>query len=97
MVFRLKKRFEYDPSVVDFKSFTDREIDQAFDYSMALVGGKNSNIAAAKVMHFVHQDRTVEAKRVLDGFIHDGVAKEGELAICEQRLAARLERSCNSK
>ena len=93
VVFRLKKRLEYDPSVVDFKSFTDREVDQAFDYSMALVGGNNSNIAAAKVMYFIHQDRTVEAKRVLDGFYHDGFAKESELAICEQRLAGTLVRA----
>lgn len=89
VVFRVKKRVDCDFKwCADLsKSFSSREVDEAFDYSMSLIGGKPSNIAAAKVMYFVHLDRITEAKRLLDNFIQQGFSENSELAVCKKILA----------
>jgi hypothetical protein len=88
VVFRLKKRVDCDLKwCADLKSFSVDEVDEAFNYSISLVGGKPSNIAAAKVMYFVHLNRIAEAKRVLDDFIQEGFSEKSELGVCKKILA----------
>jgi len=90
VVFRLKKRVDCDLKwCADLKSFSIDEVDAAFDYSMSLIGSKSSNIAAAKIMFFVHLNRLTEAKQVLDNFIQQGFPQESELAICKEILATK--------
>jgi hypothetical protein len=91
VVFRLNKQVDCDLKwLADLKSFSDHEVDEAFDYSMSLVGGKSSNIAAAKVMYFVHLNRIDEARRVLGDFMQRGFGQDSDnLAICESVLAEK--------
>ena len=88
VVFRVIKPLDCDLKwCADLKSFSSHEVDEAFDYSISLVGGKPLNIAAAKVMYFVHLDRITEAKRALDNFIQKGFSENSDLAVCKNILA----------
>jgi hypothetical protein len=90
VVFRLKKQIDCDLKwLADLKSFSNHDVDEAFDYSMSLTGGKPSNIAAAKVMYFAHLNRVPEAKKILSDFVQRGFSQESELAICKKVLAAK--------
>lgn len=90
VVFRLKKQVDCDMKwLADLKSFSNHEVDEAFDYSMSLTGGKPSNIAAAKVMYFAHLNRITEAKRTLADFVQQGFSQESELAVCKKLLAVK--------
>jgi len=76
------------------KGLPDQEIDEAFAWSLSLVEAPSRpNIAAAKVMHFIHLDRLADAKRALEGFIRQGFSLDSDLRICEKILAARMARA----
>jgi hypothetical protein len=86
VVFRLKKQVDCDLKwLADLKSFSDHEVDEAFDYSMSLI--VKSNIAAAKVMHFIHLNRVDEARRTLSDFVQRGFSQDSGLGTCERILA----------
>ena len=94
-VFRLRRPLDLDLGwLADVRSFSDREIDDAFAWSLSLVGPQSApNIAAAKVMHFIHLDRPADARRALDGFVRQGLSLDSDLGACERLLGAR---SCSS-
>lgn len=92
VVFRLNKPLDCDLGwLADLKSFSDTEVDDAFEYSMSLVSSKSSsnNIAAAKVMHFIHLDRIAEAKQALAHFVQDGFSMDSDLGICQRMLSTK--------
>ena len=88
-VFRLRGSIppEILRNQLSFSSFTRQEIDAAFDYSLSLVSrDKQPNIAAAKVMVFLHVQDFTQARRELEYFRSKGLTFSSELAFVEQRL-----------
>ncbi len=72
-----------------FGSFSDEEIDAAFEHSLSLVSSdKHANILAAKVMCFCHQNRTDKARIILSEIEASGVPMTDELEIIRQLIAA---------
>lgn len=70
-----------------FSSFSDKEIELAFEHSMNLVDkNKRANIAAARVMVFVHQGDKTRAKLELDKYLSQGLSLESELKIVKQAI-----------
>jgi hypothetical protein len=73
-----------------FESFTDEEVNSAFEYSIKLVSKeKLPNLAAAKVMWFVHQEKINLARIELDKFLHRGVLLEKDLLTVSELLAQK--------
>jgi hypothetical protein len=92
--FRLRRPLDLELGWVrNLKSFPDQEIDAAFAWSLSLVDEQSApNIAAAKVMHFIHLGRLADARRTLEDFMRQGISMESDLAVCEQVLVAREKR-----
>lgn len=68
-----------------FSSFSDREIELAFEHSMSLVDkDKRASIAAAKVMVYIHQGDKTRAKLELDEYLSQGLSLESELKIVKK-------------
>jgi hypothetical protein len=79
--------------VRNLKSFSDQEIDAAFAWSLSLVGKPSRpNIAAAKVMHFIHLGRLADARRTFEDFTRQGISMDSDLSVCGQVLVAREKR-----
>lgn len=71
-----------------FTTFTQTDVDAAFDYSMGLVyAEKLSNVAAAKVMWYMHQSEHVKARSVFDELISRGIEIENDMFIVQKLLA----------
>ena len=92
VVFRCVKAIS--PETVDldwgFDLFGDNDVDAAFGYSMKLVSSeKLANVAAAKVMWYIHQDRQADASRVLADLTRLGIPLENELLMVSELLAGK--------
>jgi len=92
VVFRCVKAIS--PETVDldwgFDLFGDNDVDAAFGYSMKLVSSeKLANVAAAKVMWYIHQDRQADASRVLADLTRLGIPLENELLVVSELLAGK--------
>lgn len=71
-----------------FESFSDEEIDDAFDYSLSLVPtNEKVNVVAAKIMTYIHMNRIDKAKKELNKYLEKGLAPEADLKIVVDRLA----------
>jgi hypothetical protein len=85
VIFRYKAKiadelFDKDYS---FQSFSDEEVDEAFKYSMSLISPeKLPNVAASKVMWFLHQDKPEKAENLLGR----GIPLEKDLLIVKEML-----------
>jgi hypothetical protein len=89
VVFRLNKPLDCNLNWLDqLDSISDDEVESAFEYSMSLVGNEVANVAAAKVMHFIHAGRRDRAKKELERFLQIGFPKDSELSHCATRLGA---------
>jgi hypothetical protein len=90
VVFRLQKEIDCDLRwLKDLRSLDDREVSDAFEYSMSLVGGTPTNIAAANVMHFIHLDQIGKARHTLNKFVQGGFCLQSDLEICQRILATK--------
>src|SRR5262249_46503706 len=88
VVFRLKKPFDCNLAWLDqLDSVSDDEVERAFEYSLSLVGTEVANVAAAKVMHFIHARRPDKPKIELERFLEAGFEKDSDLSICRRLLA----------
>ena len=68
-----------------FDYFSPEEINSAFDYSMSLVDKSNrANVAAAKVMCFIHQNQIGRALVVLKEFLTQGLPLRSDLSIVKE-------------
>jgi hypothetical protein len=73
-----------------FDMFDEAEVDAAFDYSMSLVSSeKLSNVAAAKVMWFIHQRDYRAARRVFDELVSKGVPERADMVTVSEILTDR--------
>ena len=84
VIFKYVKKLDDETLVKNysFESFTDKDVDAAFDYSMQIVSAeKIANVAAAKVMWFIHQQKIDQAKGELANFLSQGVALEKDLLV----------------
>jgi hypothetical protein len=89
VVFRLKKPFDCNLNWLDqLDTISDAEVESAFGYSLSLVGTEVANVAAAKVMHFIHAGRVDKANIELERFFQAGFPKDSELSICARLLQA---------
>ena len=80
---------ELSDNVHSFESFDDSDVERAFDYSMGLVSTeKLPNVAAAKVMWFVHQKKLKEAERVLNELQAKNVPMEKDMLTVQQLITA---------
>ncbi|HMS40344.1 MAG TPA: hypothetical protein PKE69_08970 [Pyrinomonadaceae bacterium] len=76
----LQKTYGYD-------SFSDEDVNAAFEYSMSLVSDeKLPNVAAAKVMWFLHQGKREQAKTVFENLLESGVRLEKDLINVKELL-----------
>jgi hypothetical protein len=70
-----------------FESFSNEEVNAAFAYSMKIApAGKLANIAAAKVMYYVHQGQMSKARNELQSLLDQGVPNEGDLLIVQDLI-----------
>jgi hypothetical protein len=76
--------------VLDFEAAADDEVEEAFRHSIRLVEGDEiTNIAAAHIMHFIHQGRYQRASETLAHYRAQGVADQGEIPRVVGLLADR--------
>jgi hypothetical protein len=93
VVFKCTRRIsEIDCSPdLSFAAFNDSDVNAAFDYSFSVVSGeKLSNVAAAKVMWYLHQNETEKAEALFADLISNGVALENDMVLVQQLLSERL-------
>ncbi len=70
-----------------FASFSDADVDAAFDYSLKLVSAeKQPNVAASKVMWFLHQNEREKAKIEFENLLKRGIPLEKDLLIVKEML-----------
>ena len=70
-----------------FDSFGDEEIDAAFELSLQTVRAeKRPDVAAAKVMTFIHMGDTDRARFELEGFQKAGIQLRAGLRTVEEML-----------
>ncbi|HEX8734011.1 MAG TPA: hypothetical protein VF721_01725 [Pyrinomonadaceae bacterium] len=89
VIFRYKNKIadELLNKNYSFESFSDAEVNDAFDYSMNLVSKeKLSNVAASKVMWFLHQNEREKAKVEFENLLKRGIPVEKDLLIVKEML-----------
>src|SRR4029453_5167845 len=89
VVFRLREAIpgELTSMVYSFESFGAAEIDAAFEYSISLVSSdKHANIAAAKVMCWLHLGDVKRADRELDSCRAQNLDFSADLGIVARRV-----------
>jgi hypothetical protein len=68
------------------EQFSDEEIESAFNYSLDIVSSeKRPNVAAAKVMYFLHAGQLDRARKELVRARSKGYSFDSDLSIVEQR------------
>jgi hypothetical protein len=76
--------------VLDFEAAADDEVEEAFRHSIRLLEGDEiANVAAAHVMHFIHQGRYQRASETLADYRAQGVADQDEIPVVVGLLAER--------
>ena len=89
IVFRCIKKIPSDlvSKTYSFESFSDEEANAAFSYSLEIApAGKQANIAAAKVMYYVHQNRITQAQAELKNLLEQGISLEKDLIVVNDLL-----------
>lgn len=89
VVFKYKKRIDERllKQAYSFETFSDREVDDAFEYSMNLVSAeKLPNVAAAKVMWFLHQNKREQARSEFENLLKRPIALEKDLLVVKDLL-----------
>ena len=89
MVFRLSRALPYELLKQEWSAeqFSDREIDEAFAYSLDIVSSeKRANVIAAKTMYFLHSGRIDRAREEIVQARSRGYGFKSDLAIVEQRV-----------
>lgn len=90
VIFKYKNKIPNEFLTVDysFESFSESDVDEAFDYSMSLVKEeKLPNIAAAKVMWFLHQNKCEKAQDTFNNLLTKGISLEKDLLVVKELLA----------
>ncbi len=90
VVFKLCKTLppELTKSTFSQASFSQNEIEEAFSYSLGLVSpAKRPNVAAAKVMLYLHLGELSDARRELEIFRSQGLNFYSDLSKVEKRLS----------
>jgi hypothetical protein len=89
VIFRYKNKIadELLNKNYSFESFSDADVDAAFDYSLNLVSTeKLPNVAASKVMWFLHQNEREKAKAEFENLLKRGIPPEKDLLIVKEML-----------
>jgi SAM-dependent methyltransferase len=90
VIFKYKSRIDSEllKRNYSFESFSVNDVDEAFDYSMSIVSReKLPNVAAAKVMWFLHQDKRDEARAEFERQLErGGIEPEKDLLIVKEML-----------
>ncbi len=92
IVFKLRKSLpsQLTTKTYSLSSFKASEIHSAFDYSLSLVcKNKRPNVAAAKVMLFIHLGDLSQAQRELDKCRSEGLTFASDLSIVESIIEER--------
>jgi hypothetical protein len=95
MVFRLIKPLPSDVLKQEWSQvqFSNQDIESAFAYSLDMVSGeKRPNVAAAKVMYFIHAGELERAKQEIAHARSRGYSFDSDLSIVEQRLNEEVAR-----
>jgi hypothetical protein len=93
LVFRLVKLIpaELLQRTYGFESFTDEDVNEAFAYAMKLVSAeKLSNVAAAKVMWYIHQEKFTQAKKVWLELLEQGAPGDDGMATVNEIFAPHV-------
>jgi hypothetical protein len=93
LVFRLVKAIPVEllQPVYGFESFTDEDVNEAFAYAMKLVSAeKLPNVAAAKVMWYIHQEKFTQAKKVWLELLEQGVPGDDGMATVNEIFAPHV-------
>jgi hypothetical protein len=89
VIFRYKNKIAGDllNKNYSFETFSDADADAAFDYSLKLVSKeKQPNVAAAKVMWFLHQNKREQAKNEFENLLEKGIPLEKDLLTIKEML-----------
>ena len=91
VVFRTVKRV--DPAsmpMTDLKMASEAELDEAYSYSLSLIGSgkgwQQANIVASRVMFYLHLGRVHEARAAFDRFVAEGYTLSSDLTVCQNHL-----------
>ena len=77
--------------IYSFESFSDTDVNEAFEYSMKLVSAeKLPNVAAAKVMWYIHQKKFEQAKRAWQELAAAGVPQEDHMIVLNEMLDSHV-------
>ena len=91
VVVKYVKAFPAELLVTEYSmfSFSDTEIDAAFDYSMQMVApDKRANIAAANVMLYLHEGDRARALHALNAHLARGLSLDSELSTVRSLIGA---------
>ena len=89
VIFRYKDKIsdELFHKNYSYESFSDEDVEAAFDYSMSLVSReKLPNVAASKVMWFLHQAKREAAKAEFEKLSARGIPPEKDLLVVREML-----------
>jgi hypothetical protein len=89
VVFRNTKKIpgELLQKEYSFADFSDEDVEAAIDYSLSFVSeDKKANIRAAKVMNFIHQERSSDAQKSLENIGDQGTAFKDDLLIVRSMI-----------
>lgn len=91
VVFKYKKKIPEELLITNysFDYFSDEDVNAAFNYSISLVSSeKKADVAASKVMWFIHQEKHDKAKRVLANLLEQGTHMEGYMLTVAELIKA---------
>jgi hypothetical protein len=99
VAFRPVKRINpEDIPMTNLHLATEGELDEAYAYSLHLIGPgrgwQQANVVASRVMFYLHLERTNEARRAFEHFVSEGYTLSSDLEVCrnlieEQKSKAR--------
>jgi hypothetical protein len=77
-------------SALGFEDASDDEVEEAFRHSIGLLEHDQiANVAAAHIMHFIHQGRDERARETLAHYRAQGLADEGDISTVLRVLDSR--------
>jgi hypothetical protein len=75
---------------LSYESFSGQDVDEAFAYCLDVVTPeKRSNVAAAKVMWFAHQNNLSQAARVHDDLLREGTSLADDMITVRELIETR--------
>jgi hypothetical protein len=92
VVFKLVRPIpaEFFAGEYSYQSFSERDVEETFEYFLdRILPEKKPNIAADKVMWFLHQDKVSEAAKVYDELLRQGIPFSDFMVTVKELIESR--------